>query len=423
MSKKSKKPVKVAKKKIAAKKTKAKSVPTKKTTPAPKEAPAIDEFRSNLLSIVSHELNTPLTGIINSIVMLEERFPQEQEFLPMLRRNTERLKKTVENLIEISRVDAGTMRVRLSELDLGNFILARKETLKLPLSKKQFDYEVEVEEDLPHVCADIKRLGHVFDSLVLNAAKFSDPTFLKQGERATITAKLSLERGDDLPAGLFSSKEKKTGMYLVVSVQSSLPSIGENPQHFEQLFEPFSPWRNADTRVREGLGVELAIAKEILLAHEGFIWADMPKSREEGGWKFLFALPLLSRLDELNLVINNRLFTAIGALSKMSLLLLRPEPGQFLSADDQPKISKALQKVLFRSSDSLFWIQDIGEYAILMDDCDHEGGERVAKRLLEALKKELPGLAFMWAMATGPDDGANASELLEKARSSWMPSY
>ena len=118
---------------------KPKKNPVKKTTTKEKKSPALDDFRSNLLSIVSHELNTPLTGIINSIVMLEEKFPHEQDFLPMLRRNTERLKKTVENLIEISRVDAGTMRVRLSEFDLGNFLLARKETLKIPLIKKHFD--------------------------------------------------------------------------------------------------------------------------------------------------------------------------------------------------------------------------------------------------------------------------------------------
>src|SRR5690606_33795218 len=140
----------------------------------------------------------------------------------------------------------------------------------------------------------------------------------------SIHVNLSLEPVSSLPPGLLSTREKKTGMYLMVCVQGSLPSIGESPESFEQLFEPFSPWRDADTRVKEGLGVELALAKEILLAHEGFIWADLPGEGDRKGWKFCFALPLLSRVDELDLVVNNRLFTAIGALSKMSLLLLRP---------------------------------------------------------------------------------------------------
>jgi nitrogen-specific signal transduction histidine kinase len=382
-----------------------------------------DKFRSNILSIISHELNTPLTGIINSIAMLEEKFPKENEYVPMLRRNAERLKKSVENLLEISRVDAGTLRVRLSELDLQNFILGRKDSLKAKLEKDRFELHLEIEEDLPRVCGDIRRLTHVFDSLVLNAVKFSHGGHLNAGELGKVHIGLTLESVQSIPAGLLSTREKKTGMYLVVSVQSSLPSVGENPESFEQLFEPFSPWRDADTRVKEGLGVELAISKDILLAHEGFIWADMPEESEKRrGWKFLFALPLLSRVDELDLVVNNRLSSSIGALSKLSVLLLRPEPGTSAALADESRVSKALQKVLFRSSDSIFWIQDTNEFAILMDDCDHEGGERVAKRLLESLKTELSDLRFLWALVTGPDEGSNARELLEKARELWQPS-
>ncbi len=382
-----------------------------------------EKFRSNILSIISHELNTPLTGIINSIAMLEERFPAENEYLPMLKRNAERLKKSVENLLEISRVDAGTLRVRLSELDLENFLLNRREALKSKLEKDRFALELDTEEDLPHVCGDIRRLTHVFDSLVLNAVKFSHGGHLSPGEKAKVHVSLTMESVRSIPTGLLSTREKKTGMYLVVQVQSSLPSVGESPDSFEQLFEPFSPWRDADTRVKEGLGVELAISKDILLAHEGFIWADLPKQAEERkGWKFLFALPLLSRVDELDLVVNNRLSTAIGALSKLSVLLLRPEPETPAVMADEGRVSKALQRVLFRSSDSIFWIQDTNEFAILMDDCDHEGGERVAKRLLASLRSELPDLRFLWSLVTGPDEGSNARELLEKAREGWKPS-
>lgn len=380
-----------------------------------------ERFRSNLLSIVSHELNTPLTAIINATAMLEERFPAEKEYIPMLRRNAERLRKTVENLLEVSRVDAGTLKVRLSELDLGNFIRGRKELLKEPLEKTRFTLELDVEEDLPHVCGDYRRLAHVFDSLVLNAAKFSNTAGLGQGAKGVIKVKLALEAATSIPPGQRAGKEARTGMFLVVSVQSSLPSIGESPDTFEQLFEPFSPWRDADTRVREGLGVELAIDKEILLAHEGFIWADLAPEKKSHGWKFFFALPMLSRVDELDLVVNNRLSTAIGALAKLSLLLIRPEPGSGMGAEESPAIFRSLQRALFRSSDSTFWLQDSGEFVVLMDDCDHEGGERVAKRLLKTLHEEFTHLKFLWSAVTGPEDGTSARELLENARVGWKP--
>jgi nitrogen-specific signal transduction histidine kinase len=389
--------------------------------PPSDEAIKNERFRSNLLSIVSHELNTPLTSILNAISMLEERFSAEKEFIPMLRRNAERLRKTVENLLEISRVDAGTLKVRLSELDLGNFLQSRKEAVREMLAKSRFRLEVEVEEDLPHVCGDYRRLAYVFDSLVLNAAKFSDPSFLAAGKDSVVKAALALEPVTAIPPGLLAGKEPKTGMYLIVSVQSSVPSIGESPESFEKLFEPFSPWRDADTRVRDGLGVELAIDKEILLAHEGFIWADLHQPKSGAGWRFFFALPLLARVDELDLVINNRLSTAIGALAKLTLLLIRPEPGVGMGEEESALVYRALQRALFRSSDSTFWIKDVGEFVVLMDDCDREGGERVARRLLETLHEEFPQLRFLWSAVTGPEQGGAAQELLETARAGWRP--
>lgn len=380
-----------------------------------------ERFRSNLLSIVSHELNTPLTAIINATAMLEERFPAEKEYIPMLRRNAERLRKTVENLLEISRVDAGTLKVRLSELDLANFIRNRHEQLRHSLESARFELELEVEDDLPHVCGDYRRLAHVFDSLVLNAVKFSNTSNLGPGDKGVVRITLSLEAATSIPPGQRAGKEARTGMFLMVSVQSSQPSIGESPDTFEQLFEPFSPWRDADTRVREGLGVELAIDKEILLAHEGFIWADLSPEKKKNGWKFFFALPMLSRVDELDLVVNNRLSTAIGALAKLTLLLIRPEPGSGMGAEEGPSIFRALQRALFRSSDSTFWLQDSGEFVVLMDDCDRDGGERVAKRLLRTLHEEFTHLRFLWSAVTGPEDGTSARELLENARVGWKP--
>ncbi|MFX5747279.1 hypothetical protein ABTE19_20350, partial [Acinetobacter baumannii] len=86
-----------------------------------------------------------------------------------------------------------------------------------------------------------------------------------------------------------------------------------------------------------------------------------------------------------------------------------------------PLVFKSLQRALFRSSDSTFWLQDSGEYVVLMDDCDHEGGDRVAKRLLQSLHEEFPRLRFLWSAVTGPEQGTSARELLENARTGWKP--
>ncbi|NUM89174.1 MAG: hypothetical protein HUU37_08220 [Bdellovibrionales bacterium] len=374
------------------------------------------KIRSNLLSVVSHELNTPISAILNATVALSEKVPADDEYLQMIRRNAERLQRTVRNLMEISRVDAGALRVRLTELDLANFLRIQLERLRPRL--QGFRVELEIEDDLPHVCGDLVRLSHVIDAIVLNAAKFSDRP--PPDQEAAIQVELRLVPVADLPPE-FSEPAwgKKTGMYLVVSVQSQLPPVGESPSHFEELFEPFTPWRDALTREREGLGVELALAKEILHAHEGFIWADM--ATQGKGWKFHVALPMLSRGDELNMVLANRLFTAVGALSRVSLLILRPEPGSFSKERPPSHVVKAIQKLLFRSSDSIFFIEETGEITVLMDDCDAASAARVAERIVESLGQNLPGFSFVWASVTGPDEGSTAEELLERARGAWRP--
>ncbi len=375
-------------------------------------------FRSNLLAVISHELNTPISVILNAAELLEQN-ATDKDALLMVRRNAERLQRTVRNLMEIARVDAGALKVRLSELDLANFVRMRVETLRAQLERARFKLDLSIEDDLPHACGDLVRLAHVFDSLVMNAAKFSNTASLPASEFAHIKVEVKLESAALLPNEFREpSWGKKTGLYLTVSIQSSLPPIGESPNHFEELFEPFTPWRDADSRAREGLGVELALAKEILSAHEGFIWADM---RAGSGWKFHFALPMLSRSDELDMVLANRLFTAIGALSKVSLLILRPAPGAFSEGRSVMDVIKTVQKLLFRSSDSIFWIEETGELTILMDDCDEIGARRVGERIVGALSDTLPGLSFMWTIVTGPTDGSSAEELLEKARDRWQP--
>jgi hypothetical protein len=100
---------------------------------------------------------------------------------------------------------------------------------------------------------------------------------------------------------------------------------------------------------------------------------------------------------------------------------MRPEPGKGMGEQESSQVFRALQKALFRSSDSVFWLQDTGEFVVLMDDCDREGGERVADRLLKTLHEEFPKLRFLWSTVTGPGDGSSARELLENARVGWRP--
>jgi hypothetical protein len=166
--------------------------------------------------------------------------------------------------------------------------------------------------------------------------------------------------------------------------------------------------------------VELALAREILLAHSGFIWAGEPEHSGEG-WSLRFALPVLSREDELDLIIHNRLFSGFSTLEKVSLLMIQllPTQGESVSI---ATLAQEIKSLLFRSSDALFTVPETGEALILMDDCDSDNAKKVGQRLASSLQQSLPHASLVWSTATGPDDGADAAKLLSYARSHWRSS-
>lgn len=381
--------------------------------------PGNEQFRKNILALVSHELNTPLTGILNALTVLEERFDENDEYVSMLRRNSERLQKAVQNMMELSYADAGSLRVRLTETNLEHVILFQLEELKDELNQAGFKPVVLIEQDVPTVCADAKRIGRVFHTLISNAVKFS-----RQDEagskKKNVQILLSMQTDDVIPTSVKRPQlAQKTALYMVAEIKSTLPSVGDRPESPEAIFEAFTPWKDVDTREKEGLGVELALAREIVMAHQGMIWAHLPADAGKP-WSMKLALPVLSREDELAEVIANRLLTGSNMHTKVSVLLLKPNFDRPTAEDDLRALEKRTRELLFRSSDSVFSIPEIGELTIIMDDCDATGCDKVARRLVAEVHKRLPNIEFQWAHATGPEDGTSAETLLQAARANWI---
>ena len=129
-------------------------------------------YRSSLLGLVSHELNTPLTGIYNAIALLEETHPEEKS-LAVLKKSADRLKYTIDNILEASKADAGLLKVRLSEISVANVVLMKLQQLSKTIKNAGFLLEKEIEEDLPTVCADSFRIAKVVELIVQNIIQFS----------------------------------------------------------------------------------------------------------------------------------------------------------------------------------------------------------------------------------------------------------
>ena len=208
----------------------------------------LDDMKTNLLSTVSHEIKTPLTGIRMVLhLMMEDRTgnlsDRQRTMVASANEDCERLLATLNALLEISRAESGTTHLERVATALPE-ILERSERLFFPkAAEKGIAFRREIPVGLPEVLADPLRLDEVVNNLVSNAIKHSP-------SGGTITLKISRPDGDHLRASIIDE-----GPGVPAAAQARI---------FERFFR--APGQDAD-----GVGLGLFISREIMRAHEGRI--------------------------------------------------------------------------------------------------------------------------------------------------------
>lgn len=227
----------------------------------------IDESKSGMLSLVSHELKTPLTSIrMATHLLLDERMgpltPKQLELLMAAREDAERLHRIIENLLDMSRIESGRERIDL--LPLSPERIVRESCSQFLTSARDQGVSLinKVGDQLPKVLADSTRIPHVFGNLISNALKHTSA-----GGRIELDATWNEGEGQ-----------------VTFSVQNSGILIPE--EYAGKIFERF--FRMADEKGTEGVGLGLAIARDIVVGHGGRIWVE--NSPEKTGPRFLFTL-------------------------------------------------------------------------------------------------------------------------------------
>jgi two-component system, OmpR family, sensor histidine kinase KdpD len=224
-----------------------------------------DSLKTALLNAVSHDLRTPLASIIASAGSLLQNDvawtdQERQEFAETIESEARRLNRIVGNLLDLSRIKAGTLQPEKGWYDVESLV---EEVLgRLSGVTAGHNVKIDIPEDLPPVLLDYVEIDEVLSNLVENSAKFAPPmTDIRVGAR---------HQGNEIR----------------VEVENSGPGIRQDTLHL--LFEPFYRGGKGDTHP-EGTGLGLAVAKGLVEAHGGRIWAE---NRPEGGARFLFTLPL-----------------------------------------------------------------------------------------------------------------------------------
>jgi NtrC-family two-component system sensor histidine kinase KinB len=225
----------------------------------------MDEVKTNLVSTVSHELKTPLTSIRMGLhLLLEEKIgslnAKQLELLLAAREDSERLLRMINDLLDLARLESGQMRKRLEILSPRMLVENILPDLQAIVEANDGRLTTDIASKLANISVDARQIGQVFSNFVSNAARFSNP-------------------GDEVR---LSAKPVANGVRF--SVLDHGPGIAK--EFHARVFDRFFRIPGADQG--SGVGLGLAIAKEIVSSHGGSIGL---KSVPGEGSEFYFDLP------------------------------------------------------------------------------------------------------------------------------------
>ena len=226
----------------------------------------LERLRNDFLGMVSHELRTPLTSIKGSAAtVLGAASPLDpaeiRQFFRIIEEQADHMRDLINNLLDLSRIQAGTLSVVAEPTDVADVIdRARNAFLS---GGYRNSIEVEVIQGLPRVAADGKRIVQVLHNLFSNASTYS-----REWSPIRVTARLH-------------------DAHVVISVNDEGKGIAS--QHLPRLFTKFARIDTGEDARLSGHGLGLAICKGIVEAHGGRIWAE--SDGEGSGTKFTFTIP------------------------------------------------------------------------------------------------------------------------------------
>ena len=326
------------------------------------------EFKDEFLSHVSHELRSPLTAIYQFVTILLDRLAgelnlQQQEYLEIVLRNVKQLQSMINDLLEVTRVQAGKLTIELQCISVSDAIAYTVNTLQGFATAKGITLSSDIERRLPPVCADPTRIRQILIILVDNAIKFTPANGVVK-----VQARM-LEENPNL---------------VVLEVSDSGCGISADMTEliFERLFQASDPALAG----RKGLGLGLYICKELVTRQGGQIWA---KSAPGQGAVFSVTLPIFSLPHLIAPAFRQ------GRLTESPITLVVAEIGSqtgWLSdkvrAEHSHWVRSLLQRCLHSDLDVLLpkmGFAGAAELFFIVAITDGIGGEAITKRIREQL--------------------------------------
>ncbi len=257
----------------------------------------LERLKSEFISIVSHELRTPLTAIKNAMDIIlsgkaGEMTENIQKFVSMGKRNAIRLSGIINDLLDISKIEAGKMDFKFELTHIEPVIEYVKNNLTVVAKEKDLTLKYTPSEASPEIYADSNRLEQVLTNLVSNAIKFSPSAGTIEISSRVINAR-ELQYDHCFEEDI----KKLQGNYLQVCVEDQ--GIGIERKDLNHVFDKFAQIENSLSRQVGGSGLGLPIARQLMESHNGAIWCD---SEINKGSRFYFVIPIANDKSNFNMI-------------------------------------------------------------------------------------------------------------------------
>jgi two-component system CheB/CheR fusion protein len=227
-----------------------------------------DEF----LGVLSHELRNPLAPIRNSLYLLERTPPLDERArraVEIIGRQTAHLSRLIDDLLDVTRISSGKIRLRMARLDLVQLLSKTADDLSWVFGTAGLKLDIDLPEQPLWVDGDATRLSQIAGNLLSNASKFTP-----RGGTVRLAARVECHSAE-APAALIEVADTGTGI---------------EPSMLPQMFQPFSQAERTVERSGGGLGLGLALVKGLVELHGGRV--SVTSAGTGQGACFLVALPL-----------------------------------------------------------------------------------------------------------------------------------
>ena len=366
----------------------------------------VDRMKSEFISTVSHELRTPLSITREGISLVLDKIPgkinkKQDKILTIAKGNIDRLARIINDLLDISKIEAGKVELKKERVKITNLIEQVASSFENKIKKKGLELKVNLPKKGVYVYVESDKIVQVFTNLLGNALKFTEKGCIE-----------------------ISAKELEDEIEFVVSDTG----IGISKDNLTKLFNKFQQFGRIDSAGEKGTGLGLSIIKGIVKAHHGKIRAE---STLGVGSKLIFTLPKYTTNDVLfHEYINNNIKEAIKKNSKMSLIAVSifefNKLNQKLSSQILDSTLKDVEEMLrnnnCRAGDVV--VREDNVNIVFLSNCDKKNALKVEGRIKKILDDYLKqqGLTkkieFQIGCSTYPDDGLYAEKLLKIAEKS-----